>query len=145
MQSLADCPVGLPTPRSARDPSKRCASAERDEFRRPEIKRVWQVNLQVYGADKVWTQVNRERITVARRTVERPMKRLGLRGLIRGKRIHTTAPDTAAPRSLDRVNRQFKANRPNQLWVSDFTYVSTWPGWLYVAFVIDVFARRIVG
>ena len=101
--------------------------------------------MQVYGADKVWKQLNREGIAVARCTVERLMKQLGLRGVRRGKRVRTTIPDVSAPRPLDRVNRQFKADRPNQLWVSDFTYVSTWQGWLYVAFVIDVFARRIVG
>lgn len=101
--------------------------------------------MQVYGAVKVWKQMNRERIAVARCTVERLMKRLGLQGAVRGKRIRTTIPDAAAPRPLDRVNRQFSADRPNQLWVSDFTYVSTWQGWLYVAFVVDVFARRIVG
>jgi len=111
----------------------------------PEIKRVWQSNMQVYGADKVWKQMNREGIAVARCTVERLMKQQGLRGVSRGKRIRTTIPDVSAPRPLDRVNRQFKADRPNQLWVSDFTYVSTWQGWLYVAFVVDVFARRIVG
>ncbi|CAN7677134.1 IS3 family transposase [Trinickia sp. LjRoot230] len=128
-----------------RDPSRRCARAIRDERLRSEIKRVWQANMQVYGADKVWKQMNRERIEVARCTVERLMKQLGLRGVMRGKRVRTTTPDATAPRPLDRVNRQFKADRPNQLWVSDFTYVSTWQGWLYVAFVIDVFARRIVG
>ena len=101
--------------------------------------------MQVYGADKVWKQMGREGIAVARCTVERLMKQQGLRGVIRGKRVRTTIPDVSAPRPLDRVNRQFKAGRPNQLWVSDFTYVSTWQGWLYVAFVIDVFARRIVG
>jgi len=101
--------------------------------------------MQVYGADKVWKQMNREGITVARCTVERLMRQQGLRGVIRGKRVRTTTPDISSPRPLDRVNRQFKADRPNQLWVSDFTYVSTWQGWLYVAFVIDVFARRIVG
>ena len=111
----------------------------------PEIKRVWQSNMQVYGADKVWKQMNREGISVARCTIERLMKQQGLRGVSRGKRIRTTIPDVSAPRPLDRVNRQFKADRPNQLWVSDFTYVSTWQGWLYVAFVVDVFARRIVG
>ncbi len=101
--------------------------------------------MQVYGADKVWKQLNREGIAVARCTVERLMKQQGLRGVRRGKRVRTTIPEVSAPRPLDRVNRQFKADRPNQLWVSDFTYVSTWQGWLYVAFVIDVFARRIVG
>ncbi|AAL40312.1 transposase [Burkholderia phage phiE125] len=128
-----------------RDPSKRCARAKRDELLQPEIKRVWQANMQVYGVPKVWKQMNREGITVARCTVGRLMKLQGLRGAVRGKRVRTTITDVTAPRPLDRVNRQFKADRPNQLWVSDFTYVSTWQGWLYVAFVIDVFARRIVG
>ncbi|MFC0585754.1 IS3 family transposase, partial [Ralstonia solanacearum] len=94
---------------------------------------------------KVWKQMNREGIRVARCTVERLMKRQGLQGVRRGKVVRTTTPDTSAPCPLDRVQRVFKAERPNQLWVSDFTYVSTWQGWLYVAFVIDVFARRIVG
>jgi len=111
----------------------------------PEIERVWQANLQVYGADKVWRQMKREGTEVARCTVERLMSRLGLSGAVRGKVVRTTVPDRKQPCPLDRVNRQFKADRPNQLWVSDFTYVSTWQGWLYVAFVIDVFARRIVG
>ena len=101
--------------------------------------------MQVYGADKVWRQLKREGVQVARCTVERLMKQLGLEGARRGKVVRTTVPDKALPCPLDRVNRQFKADRPNQLWVSDFTYVSTWQGWLYVAFVIDVFARRIVG
>jgi len=101
--------------------------------------------MQVYGADKVWKQLNRESITVARCTVERLMKQQSLRGVIRGERIRTTIPDARAARQPDLVNRQFRAERPNQLWVSDFTYVSTWQGWLYVAFVIDVLARRIVG
>src|SRR5690606_32743521 len=117
--------------------------AQRDEVLMPEIARVWQANLRVYGADKVWKQMNREGIGVARCTVERLMRRLGLQGARRGKTVRTTVPDRSAPCPLDRVNRQFKADRPNQLWVSDFTYVSTWQGWLYVAFVIDVFARRI--
>jgi len=128
-----------------RDPSKRCARAKRDELLQPEIKRVWQANMQVYGVPKVWKQMSREGIAVARCTVGRLMKLQGLRGAVRGKRVRTTIPEVTAPRPLDRVNRQFKADRPNQLWVSDFTYVSTWQGWLYVAFVIDVFARRIVG
>ncbi len=101
--------------------------------------------MQVYGADKIWKQLNREGILVARCTVERLMKKAGLQGARRGKRIRTTASDTRAPCSQDRVNRQFVADRPNQLWVSDFTYVSTWQGFVYVAFVIDVFARYIVG
>jgi len=86
--------------------------------------------MQVHSADKVWKQINRERITVARCTVERLMKLLGLQGAVRGKRVRTTMTDAAALRPLDRVNRQFSADRPNQLWVSDFTYVSTWQGWL---------------
>jgi putative transposase len=128
-----------------RNPSLRPARAQRDVRLMPQIERVWQSNMQVYGADKIWHQLNREGIEVARCTVERLMKRLGLAGARRGKVVRTTIPDKAVPCPLDRVNRQFRADRPNQLWVSDFTYVSTWQGWLYVAFVIDVFARRIVG
>ena len=128
-----------------RNPSLNCARTQRDATLIPDIERVWQANLQVYGADKVWRQMNREGVSVARCTVERLMRGLGLQGVRRGKVIRTTIPDIAVPCPLDRVNRQFKADRPNQLWVSDFTYVSTWQGWLYVAFVIDVFARRIVG
>lgn len=97
------------------------------------------------ACQKVWKQMNREGIAVARCTVGRLMKLQGLRGAVRGQRVRTTIADVSAPRPLDQVNRQFKDDRPNQLWVSDFTYVSTWQGWLYVAFVIDVFARRIVG
>ncbi|MBX9811511.1 MAG: IS3 family transposase [Burkholderiales bacterium] len=128
-----------------RKPELRCARAKKDETLMPQIEHLWQTNMQVYGADKVWRQMNREGTAVARCTVERLMKRLGLQGVRRGKVVRTTVPDTTVPCPLDRVNRQFKADRPNQLWVSDFTYVSTWQGWLYVAFVIDVFARRIVG
>jgi len=106
---------------------------------------VWQQNFMVYGADKVWRQLRREGVAVARCTVERLMRELGLRGVRRGKQLRTTVPDPKAPCPLDRVNRQFRAERPNQLWVSDFTYVSTWQGWVYVAFVVDVFSRRIVG
>ncbi len=128
-----------------RHPELRSQRVQRDETLLTKIERVWQANLQVYGADKVWRQLNREGITVARCTVERLMRRQGLRGVVRGKVVRTTISDNKAPCPLDRVNRQFKAERPNQLWVSDFTYVSTWQGWLYVAFVIDVYARRIVG
>ena len=128
-----------------RDPDRRCARARRDEALVPEIERVWHANLQVYGADKVWRQLGREGLPVARCTVERLMRRLGLRGVMRGKIVRTTTSDRSAPCPLDKVHRQFRAERPNQLWVSDFTYVSTWQGWLYVAFVIDVFARHIVG
>ena len=128
-----------------RTPALRCARAQRDEVLAPQIERVWQANLEVYGAKKVWRQLHREGQAVARCTVERLMRRLGLRGVIRGKVVRTTISDPKAPCPLDLVNRQFKADRPNQLWVSDFTYVSTWQGWLYVAFVVDVFSRRIVG
>ena len=128
-----------------RNPALLPARVRRDQMLSPHIERVWQANLRVYGADKVWKQLGREGMTVARCTVERLMRRQGLRGVMRGKVVRTTISDAKAPCPLDRVNRMFKAQRPNQLWVSDFTYVSTWQGWLYVAFVIDVFARRIVG
>ncbi|WP_422010114.1 IS3 family transposase [Roseateles sp.] len=119
--------------------------AQRDASLVPQVQRVWQANMQVYGADKVWHQLNREGVAVARCTVERLMRQEGLQGVRRGKAVRTTVPDPKAPCPLDRVNRQFRAERPNQLWVSDFTYVSTWQGWVYVAFVVDVFSRRIVG
>ena len=128
-----------------RNPQLRSARAQRDEGLKADIQRVWHANWQVYGADKVWLQMNREGIPVARCTVERLMRAMGLQGARRGKTVRTTTPDTSAPCPLDHVNRQFKASRPNELWVSDFTYVSTWQGWLYVAFVVDVYARRIVG
>jgi putative transposase len=125
-----------------REPALRCARAQRDEALGAHIERVWQANMQVYGADKVWRQLAREGRRIARCAVERQH---GLRGVVRGKVVRTTISDAKAACPLDRVNRQFSAQRPNQLWVSDFTYVSTWQGWLYVAFVIDVFARRIAG
>ena len=128
-----------------RAPELRCARAKQDATLLPQIHQVWQNNMQVYGADKVWHQLNREGVAVARCTVERLMRLSNLRGVRRGKVVRTTISDRAVPCPLDRVNRQFKADRPNQLWVSDFTYVSTWQGWQYVAFVIDVYARRIVG
>jgi transposase InsO family protein len=128
-----------------RDPSRRSARAQRDEQLAPPIERVWRENWSVYGADKVWRQLHREGMTVARCTVERLMRQHRLRGVMRGKVVRTTISDSKALCPRDKVNRQFKAERPNQLWVADFTYVSTWQGWLYVAFVIDVFARRIVG
>ena len=127
------------------DPEKLSARARRDLLLRPEIDRVFKDNLKVYGARKVWLQLNRENISVARYTVERLMRVMGLHGVIRGKAIRTTTPDKAAPCPLDHVNRQFHAPAPNRLWVSDFTYVSTWSGFVYVAFVIDAYARRIVG
>jgi transposase InsO family protein len=128
-----------------RIPDLRCARAQQDEVLMPKIAQVWQENFCVYGADKIWRALNRMGTTVARCTVERLMKRLELRGAQRGKKVRTTVPDELADRPSDLVKRQFKADRPNQLWVSDFTYVSTWQGWLYVAFVIDVYARYIVG
>lgn len=123
----------------------RSARAQRDSELMPKIQTLWSENLEVYGADKVWKQMHREGKAVARCTVERLMRRLGLRGVRRGKAVLTTFSDAKAPSPLDKVNRQFQAARPNQLWVSDFTYVSTWQGWLYVAFIVDVFARCIVG
>ena len=131
--------------RRRREPALCPPRHQRDARLLPEIERVWEANMRVYGADKVWKQLNRERIKVARCTVERLMRRIGLRGVVRGKVVRTTVADAKAPCPLDRVNREFRAERPNQLWVSDFTYVSTWQGFVYVAFVIDVFARRIVG
>jgi len=117
----------------------------RDEALCVEIRRVWDENKQVYGVRKVWKQLRREGYRVARCTVARLMRRLGLRGVVRGKVVRTTHSDKAVPCPRDQVNRQFHADRPNALWVSDFTYVSTWAGFIYVAFVIDVYARRIVG
>lgn len=128
-----------------RNPALCSQRAQRDDTLVPHIERVWHANMQVYGADKVWRQLRREGIAVARCTVERLMRRQGLRGVRRGKVVRTTIGNPAAPCPLDRVNRQFNAERPNQLWVSDFTYVSTWQGFVYVAFVVDVFARCIVG
>ena len=118
---------------------------QRDAMLRPEILRVWRANRQVYGAKKVWREFRREGRVVARCTVARLMKADGLRGVVRGRRVRTTIPDDYAERPRDLVQRNFTATRPNQLWVSDFTYVSTWRGFVYVAFVIDVFSRRIVG
>jgi putative transposase len=110
-----------------------------------DIQRVWEENFQVYGARKVWRQMNREDIEVARCTIERLMKHLGIEGARRGRSCRTTIPDNAAERPADLVQRQFVADRPNQLWVADITHVATWSGFAYVAFVTDVFARRIVG
>ena len=117
----------------------------RDAALRVEIRRIFDENFQVYGVRKVWRQLKREGQEVARCTVARLMKRLGLQGIIRGKPHRTTFSDKAAPCPLDLVNRVFEAPAPNLLWVSDFTYVATWAGFVYVAFVIDVYARRIVG
>lgn len=129
-----------------RRPELRCHRAKRDEVLLPEIRRVWEFNMQVYGADKVWRQLNREQVYVARCTVERLMQRHDMQGVSRGrKKVWTTVTDPAQSRPADLVKRKFVADRPNQLWVSDFTYVSTWQGFIYVAFVIDVFSRFIVG
>jgi transposase InsO family protein len=117
----------------------------RDAGLREHIRRVWEENFQVYGVRKVWRQLGREGIEVARCTVARLMREMGLKGAVRGKPVKTTVRDRAAPCPLDRVNREFQAPRPNALWVSDFTYVATWAGFAYVAFVIDAYARRIVG
>jgi putative transposase len=127
------------------NPEKLSARARRDMALKPEIARVFAENFEVYGVRKVWRQLQRESFDVARCTVERLMRGMGLQGVIRGKPVRTTISDKAAPCPLDHVNRQFHAPRPNALWVSDFTYVSTWTGFVYVAFVIDVYARRIVG
>ena len=110
-----------------------------------EIGRVHEENFDVYGARKVWRQLRRENVVTARCTVERLMRTLGLQGVVRGRKCRTTVADESAARPLDHVNRQFQASRPNELWVADFTYVATWAGFVYVAFVIDVFARRIIG
>jgi transposase InsO family protein len=106
---------------------------------------VFDDNFGVHGVREIWRQLRREGFDVARCTVARLMKAMGLQGVVRGKRVRTTVPDPAAPCPLDRVNRQFKAPAPNRLWVSDFTYVATWSGFVYVAFVVDAYARRIVG
>jgi putative transposase len=127
------------------DPAKAPARAKDDAALMPEIKRIFDENFEVYGVRKVWRQLGREGREVARCTVERLMGKMGLQGVTRGKRVRTTVPDKSAPCPLDRVNRQFKAPRPNALWVSDFTYVATWIGFVYVAFVVDAYARRIVG
>jgi putative transposase len=128
-----------------RHPALRSLRAQRDAELVPQIQPGWYANMRVYGADKVWLQLNREGVTVARCTVERLMRQQGLQGVLRGKAQRTTIAEPKAPCPLDLLNRQFLADRPNQLWVSDFTYVSTWQGWVYVASVIDVFSRRIVG
>jgi transposase InsO family protein len=127
------------------DPRRQPARAQRDIVLCEDIRRVYADNFQLYGVRKVWRQLNREDVVVARCTVERLMRKLGLQGVVRGRRCRTTIADDAAARPLDLVNRQFTAARPNQLWVADFTFVATWGGFIYVAFVIDVFARRIVG
>jgi transposase InsO family protein len=128
------------------DPDREPDRVKRDRWLKVEIQRVWDENQQVYGAEKVWRQMHREAIEVARCTVERLMKVLAIQGVTRGgAKCWTTVSDDTLARPADRVNRQFVANRPNQLWVADITYVATWSGFVYVAFIIDVFARYIVG
>jgi transposase InsO family protein len=128
------------------DPSLRSARAKREAWLKVEIRRVWDENFAVYGAKKVWKQLNREGIRVARCTVERLMNEMGLEGAVRGKAFKTTTVrDEDTSRPLDLVDRDFRVSRPNELWVSDLTYVATWRGFVYVAFVIDAYARRIVG
>ena len=126
-------------------PERRSARAKRDDDLKREIQRVWDDNFRVYGVRKVWRQLKREGQVVARCTVARLMRDLGLRGVVRGSSVKTTVPDDLLDRPLDRVNRQFNVSRPNALWVADLTYVATWRGFVYVAFVIDAYARRIVG
>ncbi|WP_169197068.1 IS3 family transposase [Devosia sp. MC1541] len=127
------------------DPSRLSERARRDEALRPEILRVFEENWRVYGVRKIWRQLRREGFDVARCTVARLMKVMGIQGIVRGKPHRTTIPDKKAPCPLDKVNRQFRVPAPNMLWVSDFTYVATWKGFAYVAFVIDAYARKIVG
>ena len=128
-----------------RDPERLPTRAKQDAALSIEINRVWHENRQVYGARKVWKQLNREGQPVARCTVARLMRGMGLQGVVRGRKFKTTIPDEAACRPPDLVNRNFTATRPNELWVADLTYVATWHGFVYVAFVIDVFSRKIVG
>ncbi len=129
-----------------RDPTKRSARAQRDEVLRAIIRRIWDAHHRVYGSRKVWKQMGREGLHEARCRVRRLMREMGLAGAVRGRAwVTTTQADPAADRPSDLVDRHFVATRPNQLWVADFTYVATWRGFVYVAFVIDVFARRIVG
>ena len=140
------CPIAPSTYYEAR---KRAGEHTRRELRDAELKdhitRVWKKNFEVYGARKVWLALNREGIAVARVTVERLMRELGLQGARRGKTVRTTIPDETADRPRDLVDRHFAAPAPDRLWVADFTYVSTWMGMVYVAFVIDAYARRILG
>ncbi len=128
-----------------RDPTRQSARARRDLELKPEIARVFAENFAVYGVRKVWRQMQREGVAAARCTVERLMREMVLQGVIRGKPVRTTVSDKAAACPLDHVNRQFHAPAPDRLWLSDFTYVATWAGFVYVAFVIDAYARRIVG
>ena len=128
-----------------RDPDRASARAKSDAALSVKIDAAWDANRKLYGARKIWHVLRRQGEDAARCTVERLMRRLGIKGVVRGKKVITTNPDRSLPCPDDKVNRLFMADRPNKLWVSDFTYVPTWSGTVYVAFVIDVFARRIVG
>jgi putative transposase len=140
------CPIAPSTYYDALSRSQKpCARARRDDVLRGEIVRVHADNYGVYGARKVWLALNREGIAVARCTVERLMRELGLVGARRGRRVRTTVPDGAAARPADLVERNFNPSAPNRTWVADFTYVPTWSGMVYVAFVLDAYSRRILG
>lgn len=128
-----------------RDSGRRPARARRDEALRADVRCVWRADHEVYGLRKAWRQLRRDGEPVALCTVERRMRAEGLRGFVRGRRVRTTTPDVAAERPEDSVRRASAADAPNNVWVSDFTYVATWCGFVYVAFVLDVFSRRIVG
>jgi putative transposase len=129
----------------AADPTRLPERVKRDAELRETIRQVWKENFGVYGVRKVWRELIRQKIAVARCTVARLMRAMGLEGVRRGKKCTTTVPDESAARPADLVNRQFVATRPNALWVADLTYVATWRGFAYVAFVIDVYSRMIVG
>lgn len=129
-----------------KDPTRLPARKQRDAMLRPEIKRVWSENQEVYGAQKIWRQLNREKLPTARCTVERLMREMGIRGVLRGRAFTvTTQSDETADRPPDLVHRNFTASKPNELWVADITYVAAWTGFVYTAFVIDVYSRMIVG
>lgn len=146
MQGLADRPSTYHAHVARRrDPARLSERARQDAALKIEVRRVFDQNFSVYGVRKVWRQLKREGFDVARCAVSRLMRDMGLQGVIRGKPVKTTISDKAASCPLDHVNRQFKAAKPNVLWLSDFTYVATWTGFVYAAFVIDAYARRIVG
>ena len=127
------------------DPRRLPARAKRDAVLVAEIERIWRENFKVYGVRKMWRQLRRENLGVARCTVARLMRDLGLQGAVRGRKAKTTIPDDMVARPADLVRRDFTATRPNQLWVADLTYVATWSGFVYIAFITDVFSRMIVG
>ena len=131
--------------RREREPERCSARSRRDGELRPQIRRVWESNFGVYGARKVWRQLHREGIGVARCTVERLMRLEGLKGVVRGETKRTTIPDDSAARPADLVDRSFEADRPDRLWLSDITYVPTWSGFVYAALVIDAYSRFVVG